>query len=55
MAIWNLVRFYHAWEDKDFWGDNMVAGGTEGGSVVVNRVQSGGGAGAGECRKLSVK
>ena len=30
----------------------MVAGGTEGGSVVVNRVQSGG---AGECRKLSVK
>ena len=34
----------------------MVAGGTEGGSVVVNRVQSGGGgAGAGECRKLSVK
>ena len=54
MAIWNLVRFYHAWEDKDFWGDYMVAGGTEGGSVVVNRVQSGG-AGVGECRKLSVK
>ena len=43
MAIWNLVRFYHAWEDKDFWGDYMVAGGMEGGSVVVNRVQSGGG------------
>ena len=31
----------------------MVAGGTEGGSVLVNRVQIGGG--AGECRKLSVK
>ena len=32
----------------------MVTGGTEGGSVVVNRVQIGRG-GAGECRKLSVK
>ena len=62
MAIWNLVRFYHVRDQLllrlgglgFLGGGHMVAGGTEGGSVVVNRVQSGGG-GAGECRKLSVK
>ena len=51
MAIWNLVRFYHVRDQLllrlgglgFLGGGHMVAGGTEGGSVVVNRVQSGGG------------